>query len=77
MYKRPKGTRDILPQDAKIWQLMENAVKQTAREYNISEIRTPIFEDVSLFLRSVGESSDIVNKEMYVFKDKGDRSNPH
>ena len=74
MYKRPKGTRDILPQDAQIWQLMENAVKQTAREYNISEIRTPIFEDVSLFLRSVGESSDIVNKEMYVFKDKGDRT---
>ncbi|MBR7090873.1 MAG: histidine--tRNA ligase, partial [Clostridia bacterium] len=57
-----------------IWQLMENAVKQTAKEYNITEIRTPIFEDISLFLRSVGESSDIVNKEMYVFKDKGDRT---
>ena len=74
MYNKPKGTRDILPQDSIVWQLMENAVKQTAKEYNISEIRTPIFEDISLFLRSVGESSDIVNKEMYIFKDKGDRT---
>lgn len=74
MYQRPKGTRDILPDDAKIWQIMESAVKQTAKEYNVDEIRTPIFEDVSLFLRSVGESSDIVNKEMYVFKDKGNRT---
>lgn len=74
MLSAPKGTKDVLPQDAYKWQYVENVARETAREFNIKEIRTPVFEHTELFLRGVGDTTDIVNKEMYTFKDKGDRS---
>ena len=68
--KAVRGTRDLLPPETELW----NRVEQTAREvfalYNFSEIRTPIFEDTQLFARGVGESTDIVSKEMYTFEDR-------
>ena len=70
----PKGTKDMLPQDAHKWNYVENTFKRVAKSYNIREIRTPIFEHTEVFLRGVGDTSDIVQKEMYTFKDKGDRS---
>jgi len=74
MYQKPKGTRDILPDVSPKWQKMESVARDLAKQFGYEEIRTPIFEDTSLFLRSVGESSDIVSKEMYTFEDKGGRS---
>ena len=74
MYQKPKGTRDILPGVSEKWQKMESTAREFARRFGYKEIRTPTFEETSLFLRSVGESSDIVSKEMYTFKDKADRS---
>lgn len=74
MYQKPKGTRDILPGVSEKWQKMESVAREFARRFGYKEIRTPTFEETSLFLRSVGESSDIVSKEMYTFKDKADRS---
>lgn len=73
MEQKPKGTRDVLPKDISKWQFMESVARQLAKTYNILEIRTPTFESESLFNRSVGETSDIVTKEMYTFKDKGGR----
>ena len=73
-YQKPKGTRDILPNNSVVWLFMEQKAREVATLYNYKQIRTPTFEDVSLFARSVGDSSDIVNKEMYQFKDKGDRN---
>jgi len=70
----PKGTKDMLPQDGYKWQYIENVFKDVAKTYGIREIRTPIFEHTDLFLRGVGDTTDIVQKEMYTFKDKGDRS---
>ena len=74
MYQKPKGTRDILPDISPKWQKMESVARELAKQFGYAEIRTPMFEDTSLFLRSVGESSDIVSKEMYTFEDKGGRS---
>lgn len=74
MYKRIKGTEDIFGDDIKYWYYIENVVKETVRLYGYSEIRTPIFEATELFIRSVGEETDIVQKEMYTFEDKGQRS---
>lgn len=70
----PKGTKDMLPQDAYKWHYVENVFKDVVKTYGIREIRTPIFEHTELFLRGVGDTTDIVQKEMYTFKDKGDRS---
>ena len=70
----PKGTKDMLPADGYKWQYLENTFKTTASNYGFNEIRTPIFESTELFLRGVGDTTDIVQKEMYTFKDKGDRS---
>ncbi|HEX9025345.1 MAG TPA: ATP phosphoribosyltransferase regulatory subunit, partial [Clostridium sp.] len=70
----PKGTKDMLPEDAYKWQYIENVFRDVAKTYGIREIRTPIFEHTDLFLRGVGDTTDIVQKEMYTFKDKGDRS---
>lgn len=70
----PKGTKDMLPQDGYKWQYIENVFRDVAKTYGIREIRTPIFENTDLFLRGVGDTTDIVQKEMYTFKDKGDRS---
>ena len=71
---RPKGTNDFLPEDTAKWQFVEGVLRDMARKYGFSEIRTPIFESTELFLRGVGETTDIVNKEMYTFTDKGNRS---
>ncbi len=69
--KAPRGTKDLLPPETYLWQEIERAVDQTAALFGFEEIRTPIFESVGLFKRSVGEATDIVSKEMYVFTDKG------
>ena len=71
---RPKGTNDFLPEDTVKWQYVENILRESAKKYGFEEIRTPIFEATELFLRGVGETTDIVNKEMYTFNDKGNRS---
>ena len=71
--KAPKGTKDILPSEIANWQNIENIANETFSKANFKEIRTPIFEDTNLFERGVGDTTDIVNKEMYTFI-KSDRS---
>ena len=73
-YNLPRGTQDFLPEKSEKVSYVEYLLKSVAGLYGYREIRTPIFEHTPLFLRSVGESSDIVNKEMYTFLDKSDRS---
>jgi histidyl-tRNA synthetase len=73
-YQRPKGTQDILPDVAPRWRMVESTFRDVCRRYDFGEIRTPIFEDTDLFVRSVGAETDIVAKEMYTFEDKGGRS---
>ncbi len=73
-YQSPRGTQDILPKDSKIWQRIINTSKEILEFYSFQEIILPIFEHTELFQRSVGESSDIVNKEMYTFLDRSERS---
>lgn len=70
----PRGTQDILPGQSEIWQYVEQKAHDICRRYNYKEIRTPIFEHTELFLRGVGDTTDIVQKEMYTFTDRGDRS---
>ncbi|MBK1809305.1 histidine--tRNA ligase [Clostridium sp. YIM B02505] len=70
----PKGTKDMLPSDAYKWHYAEEKFRKLSKEYGIREIRTPMFEHTELFLRGVGETTDIVQKEMYTFEDKGGRS---
>lgn len=74
MINVPKGTKDVLPSESYKWQYVENTARETARIFGASEIRTPTFEHTEVFLRGVGETTDIVNKEMYTFLDKGGRS---
>ena len=74
MINIPKGTKDVLPQDSYKWQYVEGMAREVAQLFNIKEIRTPTFEHTELFQRGVGDTTDIVTKEMYTFKDKGDRS---
>ncbi len=71
--KVQKGTKDILPQEMTVWHLMEEKAKEIFEKYGAKEIRTPIFEATELFARGVGDTTDIVNKEMYTFE-KSDRS---
>ncbi|MGL4791229.1 MAG: histidine--tRNA ligase [Anaerotignaceae bacterium] len=70
----PKGTKDIFGADIPVWQSIEKKMKDICKVFGIEEIRTPIFEHTELFLRSVGDTTDIVQKEMYTFIDKGERS---
>ena len=70
----PRGTRDVLPADSYRWQYLESKMRQAAALAGYREVRTPVFEHTELFLRGVGDTTDIVQKEMYTFKDKGDRS---
>ena len=70
----PKGTKDVLPSESYKWHYVENTARKIAELFNIKEIRTPTFEHTELFLRGVGDTTDIVNKEMYTFNDKGNRS---
>jgi len=70
----PKGTKDVLPDSSYKWQYLENIIRETCALYGAREIRTPVFEHTELFLRSIGDDTDVVNKEMYTFEDKGGRS---
>ncbi len=68
-----RGTRDVLPPETALWQLIEDRARHFFDSYHFQEIRTPIFEATELFTRGVGEATDIVSKEMYTFTDRGDR----
>ena len=70
----PRGTRDVLPTESYRWQYLEKKMREAAALAGYREARTPVFEHTELFLRGVGDTTDIVQKEMYTFKDKGDRS---
>lgn len=70
----PRGTQDILPGEVEKWQLIEKKARELCEKFQYREIRTPIFEHTELFLRSVGDTTDIVQKEMYTFEDRGGRS---
>ncbi len=70
----PRGTKDVLPKESGRWQALEQIMRDTAAKAGYREVRTPVFEHTELFLRGVGDTTDIVQKEMYTFKDKGDRS---
>jgi len=70
----PKGTRDILGMDVRAWQWLEENIRHTCDTFGFGELRTPTFEHTELFLRGVGETTDVVQKEMYTFDDKGGRS---
>lgn len=72
-YQRPKGTNDILPGESEKWQFVEETARLLFKDYQFDEIRTPLFEHTEVISRSVGDTSDIVTKEMYDFYDKGDR----
>ncbi|MCT2537662.1 histidine--tRNA ligase [Aquibacillus koreensis] len=72
--KAPRGTQDLLPGVTEKWQYVEEKWKDLCNRYNYKEIRTPIFEHTELFQRGVGDTTDIVQKEMYTFKDRGDRN---
>ena len=74
MFRVPRGTRDFLPEQAERFRSLENLAADLARRYGYGELRTPIFEYTELFERGVGESTDIVEKEMYTFTDRGERS---
>lgn len=69
-----KGTGDVLPLDSFKWQFVEGKMLETAALYGFNEIRVPVFEHTEVFLRSVGDTTDVVQKEMYTFNDKGGRS---
>lgn len=72
--RAPRGTRDILPDEAEKWVYLEDKFRDICRRFNYKEIRTPIFEHTELFQRGIGETTDIVEKEMYTFLDKANRS---
>lgn len=72
--KAPKGTNDILPEDSGKWQYVESEITKLCRQFGVKEIRTPVFEHTELFARGVGDTTDVVEKEMYTFDDKGGRS---
>ena len=73
-YQAPKGTRDVTPAESYRWQYVEELIRKTTAKYGFKEIRTPVIEHTELFLRSVGDTTDVVQKEMYTFNDKGGRS---
>ncbi|HHW18890.1 MAG TPA: histidine--tRNA ligase [Firmicutes bacterium] len=74
MLRAPRGTGDVLPPKSRKWIYLEKVLREISFKYNFGEIRTPVFEHTELFSRTVGESTDIVEKEMYTFEDKGGRS---
>jgi histidyl-tRNA synthetase len=71
--QKPRGTMDIFPSEARLWQKIESTARDVAQRYGFGEIRTPTFEELSLFKRGVGEVTDVVQKEMYTFTDREDR----
>ena len=70
----PRGTQDVSPYESYKWLRLENKLRSIVGQYGFKEIRVPTFEHTELFLRGVGDTTDIVNKEMYTFEDKGKRS---
>ncbi len=70
----PRGTKDIMPADVKAWRYLEETMRRICAQYGYKEIRTPVFEHTELFLRGIGETTDVVEKEMYTFNDRGNRS---
>jgi histidyl-tRNA synthetase len=73
-YSRPRGTQDIIPPEIDKWRFVESTFQKTLDRYGYRGIRTPIFESTELFVRAVGEDTDIISKEMYTFTDRGGRS---
>ena len=74
MISKPKGTVDLTDKKARCWKYVEEVIDSVMEKYNYNYIRTPIFEASELFHRGIGDSTDIVTKETYDFKDRGDRS---
>ena len=70
--KKPKGTADVVPSKSYMWHTVEKIVSESAQQYGFKEIRIPTFEDTGLFVRSVGETTDVVQKEMYTVSAAGD-----
>ena len=70
----PKGTKDILPDQVHKWHYVEGQFRDICRRYGFHEVRTPVFEHTELFTRGIGDTTDVVQKEMYTFTDKGGRS---
>ncbi|MFQ5599506.1 MAG: histidine--tRNA ligase [Candidatus Krumholzibacteriia bacterium] len=73
-FKRQRGTQDVLPEQAVLWHFVTTCMRRTLEAFGYGEIRTPVFEDTQLFVRSVGSETDIVQKEMYTFEDRKGRS---
>jgi len=71
LYRAPRGTSDILPEEQPYWRYIEREVVNVCQLYGYERIDVPVFEDTQLFTRSVGEETDIVKKEMYTFEDRG------
>ncbi len=74
IYSAPRGTKDTLPEESALWHHIEALFRKVAETFGYKEIRTPTFEEAGLFTRSIGEDTDIVNKEMYIFQDRGGRT---
>ncbi len=74
MITKPRGTEDVLPEESKLWQYIESTARCVCERFGYKEIRTPVFENTELFQRGVGDTTDVVQKEMYTFLDKGGRS---
>ena len=74
MINKPRGTEDILPDDSPLWRKIQQTAHEVCANFGFKEIRTPVFEDTNLFQRGVGDTTDVVQKEMYTFEDKGGRS---
>ena len=74
MIKAPRGTHDVLPAEVYKWHTVENEIRELCKDFAYLEVRTPMFEHTELFERGVGETTDVVQKEMYTFLDKGERS---
>jgi histidyl-tRNA synthetase len=74
VYKAPRGTEDILPEDQQYWRYIEGKATYVSQLYGYQRLDTPVFEDSQLFLRSIGEGTDIVTKEMYIFNDRSDNA---
>lgn len=72
--KAPRGTNDVLPEESSKWRFIENKLIGTAELFGFKEIRVPVFEHTEVFVKNVGDTTDVVQKEMYTFTDKGDRS---
>ncbi len=72
--KAPRGTADVMPEESYKWRFLEKVMLETAALYGYNEVRTPVFEHTEVFTRSVGDTTDVVQKEMYTFLDKGQRS---